>query len=567
MNFASGGEGLPGPDKEKCVSNRNHCNTGMWKVSAVILGAVLLASCGNPAPATIPMTSAPTTAAMDTPTITPTNPPPTMENIIPKPVAVVETGGSFVLSADASIQVEPDNAEVQVIGQYLADALNPATGYSLKVQASNETPAKGSISLSLTGANPALGDEGYELIITPELVKLAANQPAGLFYGVQSLRQLLPPAIDSSSVQPGPWRLGTGTITDSPRFAWRGAMLDVARHFFSVKDVTRYIDLLAYYKINRLHLHLSDDQGWRIQINSWPNLTAIGGSLEVGGTPGGYYSQADYSYIVNYARSRYIMVIPEIDMPGHINSALVSYSELNCDGVAPEPYTGTEAASSSLCVNQDITYTFLENVIGELAALTPGPYIHIGGDEAQNTNKPDYINFVKRVQDIVAAAGKQVIGWEEIAQSPLLPTSIVQHWNLDASFAPQAVQEGAKVIMSPADRTYLDMKYDDSTSIGQNWAGTISLEKAYNWDPANLVGGITEKDILGVEAPLWSEKLNTMDDLEYLAFPRILGYAEIGWSQQASRDWNGYKKRLAAQGPRLQALGVNFYPSPEIAWP
>ena len=490
-----------------------------------------------------------------------------MDNIIPRPVALVETGGTFSLSANTGIYVEPGNDEVKAVGQYLADAINPATGYSITVQATGATPVQGSISLSLTGADPGLGEEGYQMTVTPETVKLVANQPSGLFYGVQSLRQLLPPAIDSSTVQPGPWLLGTGTITDSPRYAWRGAMLDVGRHFFSVRDVTKYIDLLAYYKINRLHLHLSDDQGWRIQINSWPNLTLVGGALEVGGTPGGYYSQDDYSYIVNYARSRYITIIPEIDMPGHINSALVSYPDLNCDGVAPQPYTGTEGAMTSLCVNQEITYTFLENVFGELAALTPGPYIHIGGDEAQATNKTDYIKFVKRVQDIVAATGKQVIGWEEISQAPLLPNSIVQHWNLDPSFAVPAAQAGAKVIMSPADRAYMDMKYDESTKIGQDWAGTITIEKAYSWDPATLIGAIPEKNILGVEAPLWSETLNTIQDVEYMAFPRLLGYAEIGWTPQARRDWNGYKSRLAAQGPRLQALGVNFYPSSEITWP
>jgi hexosaminidase len=409
-------------------------------------------------------------------------------------------------------------------------------------------------------------------------VKVVANQPAGLFYAVQTIRQLLPPAIDSSSVQPGPWIMGTGTITDSPRFAWRGAMLDVARHFFSVRDVTRYIDLLAYYKINRLHLHLSDDQGWRIQINSWPNLAIYGGSLEVGGTPGGYYSQDDYAYIVDYARRRYITVIPEIEMPGHVTAALASYPELNCNGIAPEPYTGSEGTRNSVCVNKDITYTFLENVIGELAALTPGPYIHIGGDEALGTDNPDYINFVERVQNIVAANGKQVVGWDEITQSQLLPSTIAQRWNLeissDSAAEQQAVQQalqravakGTKVIMSPADKAYLDMKYQASTTLGQDWAGYITLETGYSWDPAALIDGVTEKNILGVEAPLWSETLKNMDDLEYMAFPRLPGYAEIGWSPQAGRDWSEYKARLAAQGPRLQALGVHFYESPEISW-
>jgi hexosaminidase len=248
-----------------------------------------------------------------------------MGNIIPRPVSAVPAEGSFVISPDTSISVDRGAGEVQVIGQYLANRLNPATGFSLKVIAANGAPASGSISLTLEGAPGSLGDEGYQLNITPDLVRIAASQPAGLFHGVQTLRQLLPPAIESSTPQPGPWRLSAGTIRDTPRFAWRGVMLDVSRHFFSVQDITRYIDLLAYYKINWLHIHLSDDQGWRIQIKSWPNLTLTGSSLEVGGTPGGYYSQDDFSYIVKYARSRYISILPELDMPGHINAALASY--------------------------------------------------------------------------------------------------------------------------------------------------------------------------------------------------------------------------------------------------
>jgi hexosaminidase len=507
------------------------------------------------------------TAKVSVQTSIPQNPAPLPVNIIPGPVSEVATGGTFVLTSQAGITVEPATDEVKAIGQYLADRINLATGYGTKVQGTEIVPAMGNIYLTLTGADPALGDEGYELTITPELVKVVANQPAGLFHGVQTIRQLLPPVIDSPSIQPGPWILGTGTITDFPRFAWRGAMLDVARHFFSVKDVTRYIELLAYYKINRLHLHLSDDQGWRIQIKSWPNLAIHGGSLEVGGGPGGYYSQDDYAYIVNYAGSRYITIIPEIDMPGHITAALASYPELTCDGVAPELYTGRNVGFSSICINKDITYTFLENVISELAAMTPGAYIHIGGDEAKATNQPDYINFVKRAQSIVAANGRQAVGWEEIAQAPLLPGSIVQHWNLTAGLTAQAIQQGARVIMSPADKAYLDMKYTATTVLGQEWAGTINLEKGYSWDPAALIDGITEKDILGVEAPLWSETLNSMEDIEYMAFPRLPGYAEIGWTPQSRRDWSEYKSRLASHGPRLEALGVHFYPSPEIAWP
>ena len=556
----------------------------LWQLSTFLLGAITLVSCGKPASpavgpnaATAPAT-APAAASVEA-LASPQNPPASLDTVIPRPVSAVATGGTFSLSADTGIYVEPATDEGMAIGQYLADHLNPATGYAIKVQGTNGALARGNIILSLAGADPALGDEGYQLTITPELVKLVAAQPAGLFYGVQTIRQLLPPAIDSSSVQPGPWAMQTGTINDSPRFAWRGAMLDVARHFFSVRDVTQYIDLLAYYKINRLHLHLSDDQGWRIQIKSWPNLTVYGSSLEVGGAPGGYYSQEDYSTIVNYARSRYITVIPEIDMPGHLNAALASYPELNCAGVAPALYTGISSPNESLCVGKDVTYTFLENVIGELAALTPGPYIHIGGDEAQGTSTPDYINFMERVQSIVQASGKQAVGWEEISQSQLLPGTIAQHWNLPTGPYTsaeqqtvqqdllQAAQKDTKVIMSPADKAYLDQKYQDATTLGLSWAGDINVETAYNWDPASLIPGIPENDILGVEAPLWSETLNNLNDLEYMAFPRILGIAEIGWTPQAGRDWNEYKTRLAAQGPRLEALGVNFYASPEINWP
>jgi hexosaminidase len=556
-------------EKEKCVLKKVHPHSCLWQICAVFLGAIALVSCGNPAPSAVVVTRVPasTTTMVSMQTATQPNPLPMPANIIPRPASQVAAVGSFVLSADTGIYVEPATDEVKAIGQYLADHLTPATGYALKVQGTSADSTGGNISLTLVGADPALGDEGYQLTITPELVTLAANQPAGLFHGIQTIRQLLPPAIESSSIQPGPWTIGTGTITDYPRYAWRGAMLDVARHFFSVRDVTRYIDLLAYYKINRLHLHLSNDQGWRIQINSWPNLAIYGGSLEVGGGPGGYYSQDDYAYIVDYAKSRYIMIIPEIDMPGHFNAALASYPELTCDGVAPELYTGTRVGFSSICVNKDISNTFLKDVIGELAVLTPGPYIHIGGDEAQATDAADYISFVNKTQSIIEANGKHMIGWEEIAQAALLPASIAQHWNLDAGLAAQAVRQGARVIMSPADKAYLDMKYQASTTLGQEWAGYINLQTGYSWDPATQVDGVIEKYILGVEAPLWSETLTSMADLEYMAFPRMPGYAEIGWTPQALRNWNEYRVRLAGHGPRLEALGVHFYPSPEVSWP
>ena len=544
----------------------------MGPILAFVLGAMIVVSCTNTSPAEL-KTKAPLnqTASKSTSTVpnteTPQPPAPSMEEVIPRPASVEADGGTFDLTAQTVIYVEPETDETKAIGQYLADKINPSTGYNIQVRAAAGTPGKGNIFLSLSGADPSLGEEGYELVVTPELVKVTANQPAGLFYGIQTIRQLLPPAIDSSSVQPGPWTMGTGTIKDHPRYAWRGAMLDVARHFFSVKDVTHYIDLLAYYKFNRLHLHLTDDQGWRIQINSWPNLTLYGGSLEVGGTLGGYFSQDDYAYIAAYAKNRYITIVPEIDMPGHTISALASYAELNCNGIAPNLFTGIEVGFSSLCLSNDVTYQFVEAVIAEVAAITPGPYFHIGGDEASATSLPDYLDFIHRAQTIINDNGKQMIGWEEISQIRLQPDTIIQHWNLDDGYARESIQQGVKVIMSPANRAYLDMKYTSSTTLGLDWAGDINVEMAYSWDPGTLVNGVTDDYILGVEAPLWSETLISMDDIEYMAFPRILGIAEIGWTPQTLRNWYEYKPRLAAQGPRLDALGVNFYRTPEINWP
>lgn len=490
--------------------------------------------------------------------------PPTMENLIPKPASIMPAAGSLTMASTTKIYVPEDEPEVRAVGEYLAEHLRPATGYDLPIVVSGDPTPPGNLSLSLGASDLELGAEGYLLTIEEQGARLQANQPAGLFYGVQTLRQLLPAVIESGTPQPGPWRLPAGQIRDWPRFAWRGAMLDVARHFFNVQDVESYLDLLAQYKINRLHLHLSDDQGWRIEIRSWPRLAEIGGSTQVGGGPGGYYTQAQYVELVEYARQRYITILPEIDLPGHTNAALASYAELNCDGNAPPLYTGIEVGFSSLCIDAEITYQFVSDVIHELAALTPGDYLHIGGDEATTTSQADYIRFIERVQPIVQAAGKQMVGWEEITHANLGQAAIAQYWN--SSVAQITPQAGVPLIMSPANRTYLDMKYVPATSLGLMWAGTVEVQDAYQWDPASVVAGVTETDILGVEAPLWSETLLTLADIEYMAFPRLIGIAEIGWSPQQGRSWDEYRLRLGAQAARLEALGVPFYHSPQVPW-
>jgi hexosaminidase len=544
----------------------------MLVAAAIGLGAALAAGCRTPAAAELPTTNpTPTSGVEITEEV---GEMPTMENLIPMPVSATEDGGAFTLTAGASIYVEPATEEMVRIGEYLADRLNPATGLGLRVVEGAPPPSPqpppaggegaGNLYLTTVGADPELGEEGYELTITPELVTLAAPQPVGLFRGVQTIRQMLPPAIEGPTVQAGPWQMATGRIWDKPRFGWRGMMLDVARHFFGVEEMKRLIDLMALYKLNRLHIHLSDDQGWRIAIGSWPNLAAYGGSTEVGGGPGGYYTQEEYAEIVGYAASRYIVVVPEIDMPGHTNAALASYAELNCDGVARPLYTGTEVGFSSLCIGKEITLNFAGDVVREIAALTPGPYFHIGGDEALATSPEDYVDFIDRVQAIVQSYGKQAVGTEEIGQAHLLPTSIAQHWASDT--VKKAVGQGAKAILSPATRTYLDMKYDESTPLGLNWAGYVEVQDAYTWDPATQVEGVGEEDVLGVEALLWTETIETMDDIEYMTFPRLAGHAEIGWSPAAGRSWEEYRVRLGAQGARWTVMGVDFYRSPQVPW-
>jgi len=485
-----------------------------------------------------------------------------MDALIPLPASVEPAVGQFMLTGTAGIFVDPATPELIAIGQYLADKLKPATGYALPVTASAGVPAAGNILLTTAGGDPSQGEEGYTLTVAEGGVKLVAYKPAGLFRGLQTIRQLLPAAIDLPSQQAGPWAIPAGVIRDQPRFTYRGAMLDVARHFFGIKDVETYIDLLAYYKLNVFHIHLTDDQGWRLEIKSWPDLTKKGGSTAINGDPGGYYTQEQYKEIVAYAAARYITVVPEIDMPSHTNAALASYAELNCDGKAPALYTGGDVGFSSLCTSKDVTYKFLNDVIGELAALTPGPYIHIGGDEAKSTQEADYLPFIQKVQDIVQAHGKQMIGWEEISKAKLLPTTIAQGWASD--LVTQAAAQGAKVIYSPASKAYLDMQYDPSTPLGLNWAGYVSVSDAYRWDPTTILHGIPESLMLGIEAPLWSETLRTIKDIEYMAFPRLPGLAELAWSPLVGRNWNEYRLRLGAQGARLTALGINYFHTPEV---
>jgi len=489
----------------------------------------------------------------------------TVENLIPKPLSVTSGEGIFEITTETAIYIEGDTAKIMPVAQSLADKLKPSTGLTIPIWTFKGERKAGNIYLAVTGNDTALGDEGYELSISKEFTKVTANKPAGLFYAIQTIRQLLPARVESSTVQQGLWEIPACKIRDYPTYTFRGSMLDVARHFFSVEDVKRYIDLIAFYKMNVLHLHLSDDQGWRIEIKTWPNLARYGGSTEVGGGKGGFYTQEQYKDIVRYAMDRFVTIIPEIDMPGHTNAALASYPELNCNDSATKLYTGTEVGFSTLCTKKELTYKFVDDVVQELSEITPGPWIHVGGDESHATKKEDYIPFENRVQQIVKKHGKQVIGWDEIALSTIQPGSIAQYWS-NAKNSQEAVKQGAKILMSPATKTYLDMKYDRTTKLGQHWAAYIEVDSAYNWSPASLVKEITKENILGIEAPLWTETITSMDEIEYMVFPRLIGYAEISWSPAEGRNWDEYKLRLAQHASRLKAMNIDFYKSKWVPW-
>ncbi|MEK6482173.1 beta-N-acetylhexosaminidase [Catalinimonas sp. 4WD22] len=487
------------------------------------------------------------------------------EILIPKPVSVTATNSAFELTAETGIRIQGESEELRKNAQYLADKLKPATGFELAVQTSEGENQGGHIYLSTDANDDQLGEEGYELNITEDAINLKANTGEGVFRGMQTLFQLLPTSIEMETAQQGPWYISSGTIRDYPEYGYRGVMLDVARHFFAPEDVKQYLDYIAYYKMNAMHLHLSDDQGWRIEIKSWPKLTEVGGSSEVGGGEGGFYTQDDYAEIVAYAADRYITIVPEIDMPGHTNAALASYPELNCDNQVRELYTGIEVGFSTLCTDKEVVYEFIDDVVGELAELTPGPYIHIGGDESHVTPMEDYIPFINRAQEIVTSHGKQVMGWDEIANAELVENAVVQYW-AEAENAQKAVEQGAKVLMSPAVKAYMDMQYDSTTQYGLHWAAYIEVDSAYIWDPAALEEGIAKENIIGIEAPLWTETITNLDELEYMVFPRLPGYAEIGWTAAGERNWDEYKERLAAQKSRFEAMDINYYPSPFVPW-
>ena len=427
--------------------------------------------------------------------------------------------------------------------------------------------------------------EGYSLTVGGRVEVVGADD-AGLFYGIQTLLQLLREDEDGS------WGLLRATVADAPRFARRGVMLDVARHFFGVDDVKKFIDATSALKFNHLHLHLSDDQGWRIHIDSWPKLTELAATTSANGDPGGFYSKDDYREIVAQAASRHMIVIPEIDLPGHTHAIGVAYPELVeapvlNEGlisesarlgqplpVAGETYIGWGVGHSSVRIHEERTYDFVRDVVRELAEMTPGPYIHVGGDESHGTLQADFDLFAARATEIVVAAGKTPVAWHEMGSAADIAAGTVgQYWGnttpqgTHAEEAAHFVARGGALIMSASNVAYLDMKYTPEFPLGLDWAAIIDVRAAYDWEPTAVLD-VPAAAILGVETPLWSETTRTISEVEQLVFPRAAAQAEIAWSPQTApeRTWDSFRARLGALAPLWKAEGIEFHPSPEIPW-
>ena len=515
----------------------------------------------------------------------PTSRPVDTPSVIPRPARIQSAPGEFQNHEGSLLFVDPDTPEARAVADYLAEHLNRALLYPVKVSAMAESPPPGSIYLHARDAFRAIGDEGYELHVSPESCSLKAKTPRGLFLGAQSIRQLLP-------AEKGPG-LPCVHITDMPRYRHRGMLLDCGRHFMPKDFVKRYIDLLAYHKMNVLHWHLTEDQGWRIEVKEYPKLTEVGAwrratrdseqPRDTQGRYGGFYTQDEVREIVAYAKSRYVTVIPEIEMPGHSLAALASYPELSCTGGPFEVRTEWGIEENVYCAGNDRTFEFLQDVLTEVMELFPSEYIHIGGDECPKTRwkacakcqeriKAEGLKdehelqswFIRRIEKFLNAKGRRLIGWDEILEGGLAPNATVQSWRGMAG-AIAAATSGHDVIASPTTHCYLD--YAQGLNPAEpTFMGFVSLEKAYQFEPTPPeLTAEQAKHVLGVQGNMWTEHAPP-ELVDRQVFPRLCALAEVGWSPKEARDWEDFSRRMKRHYQRLDELGVRYYiPPPQFS--
>ncbi|MFT3947269.1 MAG: family 20 glycosylhydrolase [Agriterribacter sp.] len=526
--------------------------------------------------------------------------------IIPEPVSLIEKQGVYSLNENSSIYITAgnNNEEINRIAAYLQKAINTATGFNIKTSSATNT---NSIILSLNAtADTELGNEGYTLNVTRDNITLSANAPAGLFYGAQTLLQSLPKEIESkSTVKNISWTIPAVEIKDYPRFGWRGLMFDVSRHFFTKAEVKQFIDDMAKYKFNLLHLHLTDDQGWRIEIKSYPKLTSVGawnvkktGTFNYFSNPlpdeprdyGGFYTQEDLKEIVQYAKDQFINILPEVDVPGHSLAAIASYPELSCTPGADKYKVNSGEkfmvwppkghfyglVDNTLCPANEKVYEFLDKVFTEVAQVFPFEYIHMGGDETarnfwekspqikalmqrEKLKNLDEVQsyFVKRVEKIVNAKGKKLIGWDEILQGGLAPNAAVMSWRgIEGGIA--AAKEKHEVVMSPSTHVYLDYMQGDP-SIEPPVYASLRLSKAYQFEP--VPDGVDPQFIKGGQGNLWTEQVYNMRHLQYMIWPRAFAVSEAVWSPKEKRNWDDFAGRVEKQFERFDVADKKYSPA------
>jgi hexosaminidase len=514
-------------------------------------------------------------------------------SIIPKPQQIDLKPGAFNLTAQTVVVCEPGDERSAGVARFLAEKLGAATGGPLTVTQVSPVSAAAPIVLGKS-SNAALGDEGYVLRVRRGEIAIEAAAPAGLFYGVQTILQLLPTDALAGKGRGAAIAIPCVDIQDSPRLKWRGLMLDCSRHFFPKEFVLKYIDFLAFHKMNTFHWHLTDDQGWRIEIKRYPRLTEIGAwrvdredkpwnerpAQKEGekATYGGFYTQDDIREVLAYAASRFITVVPEIEMPGHCSAALAAYPQFSCKG---GPFTvppgGVWPILDVYCPGNEGTFEFVENVLSEVCDLFPSAYIHIGGDEvdkatwkacpkcqariaAEGLKDEEELQsyFVKRIEKFLNSKGKKLIGWDEILQGGLAPNAAVMSWRgTEGGMA--AARAGHDVVMSPTSYCYLDYYQGDPATEPLAIGGYVPLRKIYSFEPAlpELTPAEAEH-IIGVQANLWTEYVPTTSHAEYMSYPRGAAVAEIGWTAKEKRDWTDFTRRMDKQFARYEALGLHF---------
>ena len=521
--------------------------------------------------------------------------------IIPEPVLLTKNTGAFILPKNISVNAG-SSAEINYVVNFLKNKLSTATGYTVSIN--NTTDANIILTINKTEDN-TIGKEGYTLSVTTKNIIITANEAAGLFYGVQTLFQLLPAAIESNTlVKNITWSLPCVDITDYPRFGWRGLMLDVSRHFFTKEEVEKYIDEMAAYKFNLFHFHLTDDEGWRIEIKSLPKLTQVGAwnvkktgtfgnfSPPLPGEPrnyGGFYTQEDIKEIVQYAKERFVNVLPEIEMPGHSLETIASYPELSCTAGAENykvpsgeefivwPDTGHfyGLVDNTICPANEKVYPFIDKVITEVAQLFPFEYIHVGGDECirnfweksnqikalmqkenlKNLNEVQSY-FENRIEKIVASKGKKMIGWDEILEGGLSPTAAVMSWR-GTKGGIEAAKLKHEVVMSPTDYVYLDYMQSDKIMEPHVYA-SLRLNKTYSYEP--ISEGIDAKFVKGLQGNLWTEQVYNFRQVQYMTWPRAFAISETAWSPANKKNWNSFVNKVEQQFIRFNNGEIKYCP-------